>query len=133
MGHLQQAETLAQAAKAAEVTVDVLVDVDVGDRRTGILPGTAALELARQMAATKVLRVRGVQAYSGTASHTVGFEQRQKVSQTALEKAVQMRAQFQKAGLDARILSGGSTGTYNIDSEAGSCWNSGATCRMTWY
>jgi D-serine deaminase-like pyridoxal phosphate-dependent protein len=116
VGHPRQAELLAQAAEAAGVTLDVLVDVDVGDRRTGALPGAPARALALQMAGTKRLRVRGVQAYSGSASHTVGFENRQKVSRTAMEKAVETRDLLAKAGLDAPIVSGGSTGTYNIDS-----------------
>ena len=69
--------------------LDVLVDLDVGDRRTGSLPGEPALELAKHIARSKRLRVRGVQAYAGHASHTVGFEDRQKVSRTAMAKAVE--------------------------------------------
>jgi D-serine deaminase-like pyridoxal phosphate-dependent protein len=46
-----------------------------------------------------------------------GFEARQQTSQTAMAKAVATRELFNKSGLEASILSGGSTGTYNIDSE----------------
>lgn len=116
VGHPRQAELLARAAEAAHLNVDVLVDVDVGDRRSGILPGAPAKDLAVQMAKSGNLRVRGVQAYSGASSHTVGFEKRQQVSQQAMTKAVETRDLLNKAGLDAPIVSGGSTGTYNIDS-----------------
>jgi D-serine deaminase-like pyridoxal phosphate-dependent protein len=116
VGHVRAAELLAQAAEAARITFDVLVDVDVGDRRTGALPGAPARDLAVPMAKSKYLRVRGVQAYCGLASHTVGFEQRQKVSRQAMDKAVATRDLLTKAGLETTILSGGSTGTYNIDS-----------------
>jgi D-serine deaminase-like pyridoxal phosphate-dependent protein len=116
VGHPRQAELLARAAEAAHVKVDVLMDVDVGDRRSGILPGAAAKDLALQMAKSGSLRVRGVQAYSGASSHTVGFEKRQQVSRQAMTKAVETRDLLTKAGLDAPIVSGGSTGTYNIDS-----------------
>jgi D-serine deaminase-like pyridoxal phosphate-dependent protein len=116
VGHPREAELLARAAEAARVTVDVLVDVDVGDRRSGILPGEPAKNLAVQMAKSGNLRVRGVQAYSGMSSHTVGFEKRQQVSRQAMTKAVETRDRLTKAGLDAPIVSGGSTGTYNIDS-----------------
>lgn len=115
IGHPRQAELLARAAEAAHVKVDVLVDVDVGDRRSGILPGMPAKDLAVQMAKSGNLRVRGVQAYSGMSSHTVGFEKRQQVSRQAMTKAVETRDLLTKAGLDAPIVSGGSTGTYNID------------------
>jgi D-serine deaminase-like pyridoxal phosphate-dependent protein len=116
LGHEREAELLAVAAEAAKVSVDVLIDVDVGDRRTGILPGQPAVELARKVATLPRLRVVGVQAYAGHASHTVGFENRSRVSREAMGKAAETKRMLQKAGLQANILSGGSTGTYNIDS-----------------
>jgi len=116
IGHPRQAALLAEAAEAAKVNLDVLVDLDVGDKRTGSLPGELAVEVARQIAKSKRLNIRGVQAYAGHASHTVGFEARQKVSREAIAKALETKALLTKAGFDAAMLSGGSTGTYNIDS-----------------
>jgi D-serine deaminase-like pyridoxal phosphate-dependent protein len=116
VGHARQAELLAAAAESAGVSLDVLVDVDVGDKRTGCLPGEPAVDLARKIAAGQRLQVRGVQAYAGHASHTVGFDQRERVSRDAMAKAAASRELLAKAGFDAAILSGGSTGTYNIDS-----------------
>jgi len=116
IGHPRQAALLAEAADAAKVSLDVLVDLDVGDKRTGSLPGEPAVELARLISMSKRLNVRGVQAYAGHASHTVGFEARQKVSREAIGQAVETKALLLKAGFDAKMLSGGSTGTYNIDS-----------------
>jgi D-serine deaminase-like pyridoxal phosphate-dependent protein len=77
VGHQREAALLAEAADAAKVEIDVLVDLDVGDKRTGALPGEKAVELARLISMSKRLTVRGVQAYAGHASHTVGFEARQ--------------------------------------------------------
>ena len=117
LGHGREAKLLADAADAAKVEVDLLIDLDVGDKRTGSLPGQPALELAREIARHKRLHILGVQAYAGHASHTVGFEARQRVSREAMGKAVETKLLLQKAGFDAaKILSGGSTGTYNIDS-----------------
>lgn len=116
VSHPREVELLAEAAAAAGVRIDVLIDVDVIDRRTGTLPGSPALELARIVDQSRSLRLRGVQAYAGSASHTVGFERREQVSREAMAKAVETRELILKAGLDASILSGGSTGTYNIDS-----------------
>jgi len=117
VGHPREAELLAEAADAGRVRMDVLVDLDVGDHRFGITPGKPALELARQIARSRSLRIRGVQAYAGLASHVKGFEERQKVSRTAMGQAVETRDLMAKDGHDTAILSGGSTGTYNIDSE----------------
>jgi D-serine deaminase-like pyridoxal phosphate-dependent protein len=116
LGQARQVELLAEAAAANRVRLDVLVDVDVGDRRTGTLPGPPALELAQRIGRQKSLRLRGLQAYAGLASHVVGFEQRAKISREVMAKAVATRELLMQAGFDANILSGGSTGTYNIDS-----------------
>ena len=75
-----------------------------------------AVALAKQIASLKGLRVKGVQAYAGSASHTVGFEQRQRRSRELLAGAVETRKLLDAAGFNTSILSVGSTGTYNIDS-----------------
>lgn len=116
LGHPRQAELLDEAAGAAKVVVRVLVDLDVGDRRTGIQPGVPALELGRVVSRSKNLRLCGLQAYAGLASHVAGFERREKISRQAMTQAVETRDLFAKNSLEAGILSGGSTGTYNIDS-----------------
>lgn len=116
VGHPRQAELLNEAAQAAKTNISVLVDIDVGDRRTGSLPGAPALELAQLVVRCRNLRLRGLQAYAGLASHVVGFERRAEVSGQAMARAVATRDLFAKNGLEAGILSGGSTGTYNIDS-----------------
>jgi 3-hydroxy-D-aspartate aldolase len=117
VGHPREAEMLAQAAGAEQVRVDVLVDLDIGDHRFGITPGAPARELARQVGRSPWLRLRGVQAYAGLASHVKGFEERRDVSRTAMGQAVQTRDLLTRDGHDVSILTGGSTGTYNIDSD----------------
>lgn len=119
VGHALEAERLAEAARRRKVTVDVLIDVDVGDRRTGALPGEPALELARFIGKQRGLRLRGLQAYAGFASHVAGYEEREKASRKALGLAIETRALLARHGFDTGILSGGSTGTYNMDTRKG--------------
>jgi D-serine deaminase-like pyridoxal phosphate-dependent protein len=116
---LRQAELLEQMASAAGIDVNVLVDIDVGDGRTGIEPGEPALRLAEKLDAMPRLKVKGIQAYSGTSSHVVGFADRKRTSLELMAKAAETRELFERAGIEATIVSGGSTGTYNIDSDAG--------------
>ena len=117
VGHHVQVERLAEAASAANVCVDVLVDLDVGDHRFGIGPGAPAFELARRIGERRSLRIRGVQAYLGLAAHVVGFEARRACSIGALARAVETRDELARRGFDAAFLSCASTGTYNVDSE----------------
>src|SRR5438034_1366774 len=60
---------LGREAAADGVTLSVLVDVDVGNRRTGVAPGEPALALARAVAAQAALRFRGLQGYAGHWAH----------------------------------------------------------------
>jgi D-serine deaminase-like pyridoxal phosphate-dependent protein len=55
--------------RAAGASIDVLVEVDVGAHRCGVLPGAPALELARAIAGESGLRFAGLHAYQGAAQH----------------------------------------------------------------
>lgn len=107
---------LDEAAHAARLRLNLAVDLLVG-RRTGVRPGQPALRLAEQIASLKNVRLAGIQAYAGHASHTVGFLRRRQVSQEAMLPAVETRRLFEANGIACPLLSGGSTGTYNIDVE----------------
>ena len=54
-----------RAAVAAGVTLELLIDLDVGFHRSGIAPGPAASELYRALARTPGLRPGGLHAYDG--------------------------------------------------------------------
>jgi 3-hydroxy-D-aspartate aldolase len=111
------AAELARAAEPAGVVLNVVVDVDVGGRRTGVGPGRPALELARQVAGHSALRLRGLQGYAGQCAHVVGWKARREASQAALAPLMETRRQLEAAGLPVDIVAGGSTGTYDIDVE----------------
>jgi D-serine deaminase-like pyridoxal phosphate-dependent protein len=111
----QNAEDLNAAARAARLRLNVAVDLLVG-RRTGIQPGQPALALAQHIATLPGLKLAGLQAYAGHASHTNGFEKRKSVSEEVMGQAVETRRLMEKSGIECRLLTGGSTGTYNIDS-----------------
>jgi D-serine deaminase-like pyridoxal phosphate-dependent protein len=58
-------DELARAAAAAGITLDVLLDLDVGQHRTGIAPGPEAARLYRRLATTPGLAAAGLHAYDG--------------------------------------------------------------------
>jgi len=113
--HLQQAEWYQEAARAANRTVDVLVDLDVGDHRTGARSIEQAAEIAEAIDQAANLRLRGIQAYSVLGSHAGGFEERKKVSALTFRKASELIGVMLRRGLSTEIVSGGSTGTWEID------------------
>jgi 3-hydroxy-D-aspartate aldolase len=115
--HAENVQALARAAAAAGLTINVLVDVDVGTRRTGIAPGEPALALARAVVAASALRLRGLQGYAGHCAHVMGWSARREASHAALAPLMATRQRLEQAGLPVEIVAGASTGTYDIDSE----------------
>ncbi len=109
----QNARDLQDAARAAGIIADVVVDIDV-IRRSGVLPGQPALELAQLVDKLPNLRFRGILAYDGGVQHVKGFEKRKERNRAGMEPAVVSYELMKKSGLNLEIFSGGGTGTYNM-------------------
>jgi D-serine deaminase-like pyridoxal phosphate-dependent protein len=112
-------DLLDEAAAARGVKMTVIADVFAGLTRHGIEPGEKALDLAKRIDSKKNLRLGGLMAYSGTAAHTHVWEKRREQSRKDVGPMLETAAIARRAGLNTKILTGGSTGTYNIDREVG--------------
>lgn len=108
-------DTLEEAAGAAHTKMNIVVDVYAGLTRQGAQPGDTALALAHKVAKCKNLHLIGIMGYSGGASHTHGFEARKKRSAEDIAGMLDTAQRAKKDGLPIQIVTGGSTGTYNID------------------
>ena len=107
---------LQHAVQRPGLQAAVLIDLDIGQNRTGIKPGEPARALADAIAHSANLRLKGICAYAGHVAHASGFEARRQKSTDAISQALETRDLLRRAGHDVPILSVGSTGTYNIDS-----------------
>jgi D-serine deaminase-like pyridoxal phosphate-dependent protein len=106
---------LEQAAAADGARLRLAVSVFAGMNRQGIENGQPAVELAQRIASSKQIALEGFMAYSGGAAHTKGWEARRKQSENDLAGVRETVALAKKSGLPVNLVSGGSTGTYNID------------------
>ena len=113
------ADWVEEAAAAANVQCKIVVDVFAGMKRHGMQPGQPALELAQKVDQSKHMRLQGLMGYSGGAAHTNGWEARRQRSGKDLAGLAETAELCKKAGLPIKLISGGSTGTYNIDKEHG--------------
>jgi 3-hydroxy-D-aspartate aldolase len=113
--HLRQVEWYADAARAANRIIEVLVDRDVGDHRTGARSTEQALDIAHAIDRASHLRLRGLQGYSVSGSHAGNLDERKRVSEGAFQQAIETRDAMVRAGLCADVLTGGSTGTWEVD------------------
>lgn len=87
--------TVADAARAAGVTIGVLVEFDSGAKRTGVITVAEALTLAQRAIQLPGLRFDGLMTYPSTAATAVFVAEAKK--------------KFAEAGLDIAIVSGGGT------------------------
>src|SRR5215475_10777137 len=72
--HPDNVRELGEAMTGARRVLNVLVDVDVLGRRTGVQPGEPALDLGRAVLREPALNLRGLQGYAGHCAHVTGFE-----------------------------------------------------------
>lgn len=107
-------EALSAAADPAR-PVGVLVDVDVAMGRTGTRDHDQVLRLAEAAAATPGLEFRGIQHYAGHVMHVAGYRQRREKSLALWETVAGVVDALDARGLAAPVVTGGGTGTYDID------------------
>ncbi len=112
----QNVRDLNDAAGVAGVRLNLAIDLLIGGR-TGVGCGEPALLLVRLIASLRHLRFAGIQAYAGQSAHVPEWETRRRVSREAMGKAVETRHLLEKNGIEVAVVTGGSTGTYDIDSE----------------
>ena len=110
-------DQLEELAATEKVTFNVVVDNDIGvNRRQGVMPGQEGLELSQRVMKARHLKLAGLMGYSGAASHAKGWEHRRNVSNTQIDKLMESVRLCRKAGIPVDIVTGGSTGSYDIDS-----------------
>ena len=110
---------LSQAVREAGVTLDVLIEVNVGANRCGVEPGEAVLNLARLIAQSPGLRFAGVQAYHGAAQHLRAPQQRREAIAQAVSKVQATLQLLERNDLRAEIVTGAGTGTYMLEAASG--------------
>jgi 3-hydroxy-D-aspartate aldolase len=107
-------EEIASAARRSGVTVGVLVDVNVGQMRCGVLPGPDAVRLAERVAATDGVVLRGLMGYEGHLQPIAHRSEREARVRLAMDELVATARLLRDTGLPCDIVSAGGTGTYDI-------------------
>jgi D-serine deaminase-like pyridoxal phosphate-dependent protein len=112
-------DALAVAARDTGRPLRMLVDLEVGGRRTGLTSVEAALALARHIAETDGALYAGVQGYNGSFQREPDFAVRAARQAQCTAPLATLCERLAAADLAPEIVSGGGTGTYAIDVGAG--------------
>jgi len=106
---------LNDAAAQNNVSLNVLVEIDVGAKRCGVAPGEPARALAAQVASSSHLHFKGIHAYQGAAQHVRSSEERRSLIARAVEMVSDTIALLRADGLECEIVTGAGTGTYPLE------------------
>jgi len=107
---LAAAWALSDAAAARGQCMDVLVEVDVGYRRTGIAPGQPLLELIKGIVGSMPgLRYRGLMYIAGGLIKHMEPEKQLAEEQAAIDIALDAASLLRANGIETEVVSGGTT------------------------
>jgi D-serine deaminase-like pyridoxal phosphate-dependent protein len=101
------------------VRLRVLVDFDVGQRRTGCRTVESAVALAKAIRAKSGLMLGGIQAYAGHIQHILDREARQAAANAAADRVRSLRDALKGVQLEAQIVTGAGTGSAEFDGPGG--------------
>ncbi|HYV34184.1 MAG TPA: D-TA family PLP-dependent enzyme [Gemmataceae bacterium] len=111
--HSRGLEMLSAAMRKAGQTVDVLVDLDVGQDRTGIAVGPPAAVLYAQIDRLPGLRCGGLHVYDGH-NRQEKLEERKAAVKVQLEPVLKLRRELEATGLPVPRLVLGGTPTFPV-------------------
>jgi len=117
--HPVGADALQAAAAAHDVTISVVIDVDVGLGRTGVADTAAALALGQRIASHPNLRLKGVQGYGGAWQHIAGADKRLAAARAGLARLTEVVETLRADGHACPLVTGGGTGTFAADTAIG--------------
>ena len=108
------AAELSRYAKKRGQKVEVLVDVDPGMHRTGIAFEDAA-SLVETVENLPNLNFGGLQVYAGNLMHIGSYDERRSRDRQLTERIAELKQDLEKRGFAVPRVSGGGTGTFDMD------------------
>jgi D-serine deaminase-like pyridoxal phosphate-dependent protein len=110
----ENVQEIGRAAEAIGVEVGVVIEINSGMNRAGVLPGQPVLELAQLIEKTPGVKLRGLMTWEG---HNLSFSDRAEKEAGIRGSIGQLLAsadECRRAGIPVEIVSGGGSGTYMV-------------------
>lgn len=116
---LEGVRRLADAARGQHTSLRVFIEIDVGQGRCGVAPGTAAVALAGEIARHTELQFGGLQAYHGRAQHLRLLAERQQAIAQVIKDVQATKAALEAAGHAVPLVTGAGSGTFLLEAASG--------------
>jgi D-serine deaminase-like pyridoxal phosphate-dependent protein len=111
--HPSGAEGLSRAAAEVGRSLGFLIDLDVGQHRSGIAVGDGAASLYERAAKLPGLRPEGLHAYDGHNNQEPRTD-REAAARAALKQVLELRAELERRGLPVPRIVAGGTPTFPV-------------------
>ncbi len=108
---VEGARGLAAAAAAEDVVIPVLIEIDSGLHRAGLLPSEAVADLAEAIAELEALNLRGVFTHAGHAYGAHSVDEVRDIGRKEASDASQAAELIRARGITCPVVSVGSTPT----------------------
>lgn len=113
--HADQIQVLQTLLDTGSRPLQVLIDVDVGQRRTGVVKPSSTAELAQLIEATPGMTFGGIQGFAGHVQHMIDFEERKAGAAKVRGILDDHLRVLNEAGIKAPIVTGSGTGACAFD------------------
>ena len=109
--HARPITQLSEQMAAAGQTVDVLLDLDTGQHRTGIAPGAEAAALYKQIVELPGINAAGFHVYDGQ-NHQTDYDERKEAVAAVWDSVQELRAAIEGNGQTVPNIVCGGTGSF---------------------
>jgi D-serine deaminase-like pyridoxal phosphate-dependent protein len=106
---VEVAQALSDAVSAAGRTLDVIIEMNTGLNRAGILPGEEAEQLAKAVAEMPGLRIRGIMTHEGHVAKSMNPSELEAVAGEVGQAMVSTAERLRDNGISVDVVSVGST------------------------
>jgi len=106
-------DQLDKAAQEIDLSIGVLIEVDIGMNRGGVKPGTPTMGLAEMISQKQGLTLDGLQSYEGHIITLEDYDERKRQVAEAMAPLLETKKMLEQKGFSLFISAGG-TGTYDI-------------------
>lgn len=110
---------LSEKAKEYDTNIDLVIEINVGQDRCGIKPGSDAVPLAKLIQSLPNVNFKGIQAYHGWNQHVRSASERKEKTDTVASLARQTVEHLKSAGIECPYVTGGGTGTFPCEASTG--------------
>ncbi len=115
--HWQQVELAAKVFENADRPLKVLIEIDSGLRRCGVVPGKPLFNLARKIEAVPFLELAGIFTHAGHVYSAVSEKQVQLIGESEAEIMAECADSLRSAGIKIGTVSVGSTPTVRYSAQ----------------